>query len=151
MNKGIGPALARLVLMLLTLLIGCAFQVATCAACTPPPVPHVQPNSVVIQTLGPSPQEVLQSVTLSDPALINQLYNTIYTLPVLPENSACTLDYGPRYVLSFKQGNQPVVVVTAERFGCRKVTIDDEGIQRHGTEEFWSLLDQAIAAGTPTT
>ncbi|GLV60436.1 hypothetical protein KDH_72550 [Dictyobacter sp. S3.2.2.5] len=150
MNKSVGSALARLVLLLVfTLLIGCAFQAATCAACTPP-VSHAQPDSLVIQTLGPSPQEGSQTVALSDPALINQLYSTIYALPVLPENSACTLDYGPHYVLNFKQGNQPVVVVTAEHFGCRKVTIDDEGIQRHGTDEFWSLLDQAIAAGTPT-
>ncbi|GHO89250.1 hypothetical protein [Dictyobacter formicarum] len=135
-------------IVLLALLSGCINQIEAQAAAPTPP-PNVQPDSVQIQL--PNPQGGMHTVTLTDQALVRQLYATSYGLPVLPENQFCTLEYGPHYVLTFQQHKQLLVVIKAENDGCRPVTIGNEAIQRHATDVFWKQLDQAIHAATSST
>ncbi|MGZ3598812.1 MAG: hypothetical protein ACXVDF_02655 [Ktedonobacterales bacterium] len=88
-------------------------------------------------------------VTLTVTTLVQQLYATIYALPQMPKQQACTNERGPHYALTFLEGNQTVITVRAERDGCRPVTISGELHSRKGTTEFWTQLDQAIYQGTP--
>jgi len=88
-------------------------------------------------------------VTLTDTNLLQQLFATIYALPQMPEQQACTNERGPHYALTFLEGDQTVVTVRAERDGCRPVKITGESHSRKGTTEFWTQLDQAIYQGTP--
>lgn len=88
-------------------------------------------------------------VTLADATLVRQLYTTILALPDMPAVRACTDELGPHYTLTFRQGGVSLVMVQANRDGCRPVTIAGQTPDRKGTEAFWKQLDQAIYLATP--
>lgn len=88
-------------------------------------------------------------VTLTNSALLEQFYATIFDLEPAPENQACTAEMGPSYVLTFFQGGKTLTVVSAERYGCRPVTIAGDDVKRQSTDAFWKQLDQAILKASP--
>ncbi len=113
--------------------------------------PGAAPDSVRIEIDAPSATApgTKPVVTLSDAALVRHLYATIYALPTLPANRACTDERGPHYTLTFRQSTASLVTVQANRDGCRPVTIASETPDRQGTSAFWQQLDQAIYTATP--
>jgi hypothetical protein len=95
------------------------------------------------------PPETKPAVTLTDAALVQHLYATIYALPALPDNLACTAERGPHYTLTFRQSTIALVTVQANRDGCHPVTIVGATPARQATSAFWQQLDQAIFVATP--
>jgi hypothetical protein len=93
---------------------------------------------------GPQP-----TVTLTDLALVQQLYATVSALSVLPSGRACTADRGPHYTLTFLQGTATLMTLEADRDGCGPVIIAGETPIREATSAFWQQLDQAIVLATP--
>ncbi len=132
------------------LLVG---ALAGLSACGPysstQPAPGGKPDSVQIEIDEHRFNQQKPIVTLTDVALTQQLYATIYALPLLPEDRACTMELGPHYTLAFLQGGQKLITVLAMRDGCRPVSISGETADRQGTQEFWTQLDQAIYEGSP--
>lgn len=110
-----------------------------------------RPDSVRIAIDAPTatPPATQPVVTLSDAALVQHLYATIYALPALPARQACTAEGGPSYTLTFRQSTTMLVTVQASRDGCRQVTISGATPVRQGTSDFWQQLDQAIFTATP--
>ncbi len=90
-------------------------------------------------------------MTLTVASMVQQLYTTIYAMPLMPENVACTLELGPHYTLTFYQKQKTLVTVLAERDGCRKVSLSGEPHSRTAMDkkEFWNQLDRAIYEATP--
>ena len=113
--------------------------------------PSGKPDSVQIlidqPAVPPAPEK--STVTLTDTALVQQLYATIYALPQMPAQQACTDELGPHYTLTFSQSGKTLVTALARRDGCRPVSIAGESQARKATSEFWSLLDTAIHAASP--
>ena len=110
--------------------------------------PTGKPDSVSIQI-----NEVIggkKTLTLSVASMAQQLYTTIYALPLLPENQPCTADFGPHYTLTFNQGGKALVTVIAMRYGCKPVSITGESRDRQASSDFWAQLDQAIYHASPT-
>jgi hypothetical protein len=105
---------------------------------------------IEIDAPGPSiPPETKPVLTLTNPALVSRLYATIYTLPAMPENIACTAERGPHYTLIFRHSAATLVTIQANRDGCGPVTISGATSVRQGTSAFWQQLDQTILAATP--
>ena len=124
-----------------------------------PPASSAQPDSVrIFDDLALPPQlpaatppiETPAPLTLSDAALVRQLYATISALPVLPLGRACTAERGPHYTLTFLHGTNTLMTVQADRDGCWPVTIAGETPLREASTTFWQELDQAIDTATPT-
>jgi hypothetical protein len=111
--------------------------------------PRGKPDSVQILIDEHRSDQQKPIVTLTNAVLSQQLYETIYALPLLPEDRTCTLELGPHYTLTFLQGSQKLISVLAQRDGCRPVSISGETADRGGTQAFWEQLDQAIYEGTP--
>src|SRR5215472_10325870 len=111
--------------------------------------PGVKPGSVSILIDEPGPTQQKPVVTLTIARMVQQLYATIYALPQMPDNLACTAERGPHYTLSFHQGSKTLVTVIAMRDGCRPVSIAGESHDRQATAAFWNQLDQAIYEATP--
>jgi hypothetical protein len=88
-------------------------------------------------------------VTLTVAGMVQQLYATIYALPAMPENQFCTMERGPHYTLTFRQGAETLVTVIAMRDGCRPVSIAGGSHDRQATQAFWTQLDRAIYEATP--
>lgn len=88
-------------------------------------------------------------VTLTDVSLVRQLYTTVVALPPLPQNMACTDELGLSYTLTFLQGGKTLTTATAQRYGCRRVSLAGETQDRGANQAFWSQLDQAIYQATP--
>jgi hypothetical protein len=88
-------------------------------------------------------------VTLTDVALVRHLYTTLVALSPLPQNSACTQELGPSYTLTFLRGGKTLTTASAQRYGCRRVSLAGEKQDRGATQAFWSQLDQAIFQATP--
>ena len=113
--------------------------------------PSGKPDSVQIlidaPTIQPTPEKPV--VTLTDTRLVQQLYATIYALPEMPAQRACTDELGPHYTLTFSQSGKTLVTVLAMRDGCRPVSIAGESQDRRATQAFWSQLDTAIYQASP--
>lgn len=109
-----------------------------------------KPDRVKIEVNTVGVQAKTSVVTLNDASLSEQLYATIFDLQPIPDNSACTDELGPSYVLTFLQGGKELSVVTAERYGCRPVSIAGDNLKRQSTDAFWKQLDQAIYQATPS-
>jgi hypothetical protein len=129
-----------LIITVFILLHGCSL--ITVAKGTPADMP----DSVQIKTNSVLP-DVDKVMTSTDVNLIHQLYQRVYTLPQMPDNLACTREFGPRYTLTFRQKGRTLGTAQAERYGCRPVTIFGEQHDRQATAAFWTLLDQIIANG----
>jgi len=105
----------------------------------------LEPPDAVFTTPQASPPEV----TLRDVALTRQLYETIYALPALPQDRACTAERGPHYTLTFLQGEATVAIVQFHHDGCWPVFINGDSTTREGSQAFVQQLDQAIITATP--
>jgi hypothetical protein len=95
------------------------------------------------------PAQSKRVMTLNVVTQVQHLYATIFALPPMPQNIACTADGGFPYTLTFQQGTKTLATVVAARYGCRPVSIAGESTDRQSTADFWSLLDQAIYQATP--
>ncbi len=144
-----------LVLLSSLLLVGVVISLSGCAPGAGASTgsgnpPSGKPESVRIDIDSPAPpgEQGQSSVTVNAASLVQRLYTTIYALPTLPAQRACTAELGPHYTLTFFQGGQTLVKVVAMRDGCRPVTISGETGDRQGTADFWTQLDQAIYEGT---
>jgi hypothetical protein len=143
----IARVLAPLValMMLLYTLSGCGSNVSGQAD-----VPANLPDSVQIRIItvnrdqGDDPQ-----VTLRVTAQIQQLYQTMLALPLMPQGIPCTTELGTHYQLTFLHGTQVQAQAQAQRDGCRPVTIAGEKQDRQASQDFWTQLDKAIVAATP--
>lgn len=115
------------------------------------PAPSGKPDKVQILIDAPQPEPAQEKpvVTLTDSALAQRLYATIYALPQMPAQRACTDELGPHYTLTFSQSGKTLVTVLAMRDGCRPVSIAGESPDRQGTQAFWSQLDTAIYVASP--
>jgi hypothetical protein len=140
---------AALVLVLVLMLVLSACGVSTGGTAGTPPGGLPDSVRIEIDAASVTPTRAKPVLTLGDAALVRQLYATIYALPVLPANRACTDELGPHYTLTFRQGTATLTTVHANRDGCRPVTIAGATLDRHGTSAFWQQLDQAIVAATP--
>lgn len=132
------------------ILIGALVMLAGCGQSTNAQLgASNQPDSVkiVIDLVMATPKQPV--VTLTGASLVQQLYATIYALPQMPTQQACTAELGPHYTLTFTKGDQPLTTARAERDGCRPVTITGETQSRKSTTEFWAQLDRAIYQATP--
>lgn len=107
--------------------------------------PIAPPPGTTITTPGGTPP----SVTLTDAALVRQLYATIFALPALSTEWACPANGGPHYTLTFLQGTTTLATVKANRDGCWPVTIAGQTPVREATNAFWQQLDQAVIIATP--
>lgn len=103
-----------------------------------------KPDRVKIQVFTVDQNAASKTVTLNQAGQVQQFYQTINTLPAYPKDAACTMEMGPRYILTFSQGGKQIDMVTAERYGCKKLTLDKNDL-RQGTQQFWQALDQVIA------
>lgn len=107
---------------------------------------HVQ---IVIDSFGLDQQK--SPVTLTVASIVQQLYTTIYALPQMPEQVACTAEGGPSYTLTFYEGSKKLVTVLAEDEGCRQISLSGEQHVRTAmnNKDFWDQLNNAIYAATP--
>lgn len=136
------PCLALAVL--LAGLSGCGGPPASSQAGTRNAPDRVQ---IAIHVLDPQVGELV--VTLTDVSLVRQLYTTVVALSPLPQNSTCTQELGPSYTLTFLQGGKTLTTATAQRYGCRRVSLAGEKQDRQANQDFWSQLNQAIYQATP--
>jgi hypothetical protein len=114
---------------------------------SPPFTPTGTPDrvSISIDAVNQAPSVV----TLHTASLILHLYTTIYSLPPMPAQQACTADLGPHYTLTFSQGESTLVQFLAERDGCHPIAIVNSNQARQTTTDFWNQLDQAIIVALP--
>jgi hypothetical protein len=138
-NKYLGHKLFLLFIVMLVLLSGCGLTAIAKGT------PVGTPNSIQIKVITPDNNQVM---TLTDPKLIQRLYQLVYKLPQMPPDLACTMELGPHYMLTFRQNNKILGTALAKKEGCRPVTISGEKQDRQATTEFWSLLDQAILSSS---
>ena len=138
------PSLALAVL--LAGLSGCGQQPASFQAGVGNALDRVQIVASIPGLQGGKPAVTL---TLMDVSLTQQLYSTIVALSPLPQNAACTADFGPSYTLTFLQGEKTLTTATAQRYGCGRVSLQGETQDRRASQGFWSQLDQAIYQATP--
>ena len=102
---------------------------------------------IAIHVLDPKVGQPVE--TLTDVALVRQLYTTLLALSPLPQNLACTAELGPSYTLTFLQGGETLTTANAQRYGCGRVALAGEQQDRGATQQFWTQLDQAIFQATP--
>ncbi len=126
---------------LLVEMIGCGPQQIASQGGAPD---HLQ---IAIYMLGAGKPTTV--VTLADASRVQHLYGTVTALPLLPQNMPCTADGGPSYTLTFLQGRKTLTTATANRFGCKPVSITGGGQDRQSNQDFWSQLDGAIYQAIP--
>lgn len=134
-------------LALLAGLTGCGWRPASSQAAQA--APGNAPDRVRIALHVLDSQAGQPVLTLTDVSLVRQLYTTVIALPPMPQNLACTDELGPSYTLTFLQGGKTLTTATAQRYGCRPVSLAGEKQDRQANQAFWSQLDQAIYQATP--
>lgn len=115
--------------------------------------PSGNPDRVQIEVdRHTSPPLTKPVLNLTVTSMVQQLYTTIYALPQMPENIACTDELGPHYTLTFYQGQKKLTTVIAADDGCRQITLSGEQHDRTAmnNKSFWNQLDSAIYEATPT-
>jgi hypothetical protein len=148
LNKHRSTLLPALVLAFLVGLSGCGMKAGSQTA---GPGSSGNPDSVRITFETPvlDPAHSKHMLTLNIVTQVQYLYATIFALPPMPQNIACTADGGFPYTLTFQQGTKTLATVVVARYGCRPVSIAGEPTDRQSTADFWSHLDQAIYQATP--
>jgi hypothetical protein len=101
------------------------------------------PNKVQIQVFGVDQKAATKTVTIGQVEQVKNFYQTVNAMPPYPENAVCTMEMGPHYILTFSQDNKETMTVTAERYGCKKLTLNKDSL-RQGTQQFWQELDQLM-------
>lgn len=146
-GRGLPPVLA---LALLLALSACGTNAGSPGGSSNTPGSD-QPDRMQIQVEAPSPDGGKNPLlTLTQASLLQRLYNTTLALPQMPQNRACTDELGPSYKLVFLRGGRTLTALTAQRFSCQAVTVEGSQQTLQATPDFWSLVDQAIYAATPT-
>ena len=148
MNKHRPTLLPALLLAFLVGLSGCGMNARSQAAGARL---RGSPDSVRINFERPvlDPAQSQHVVTLNVVTQVQHLYATIFALPPMPQNIACTADGGFPYTLTFQQGTKTLATVVAADYGCKPVSIAGEPTDRQSTDDFWSQLNQAISKATP--
>jgi hypothetical protein len=148
MHKHIPTLLPAVVLAFLVGLSGCGMKAGSQTA---GPGSSGSPNSVRITFETPALDSAHSKhvLTLNVVTQVQHLYATIFALPPMPQNIACTADGGFPYTLTFQQETKTLATVVAARYGCRPVSVAGEPTDRQSTADFWSQLDQAIYQATP--
>jgi hypothetical protein len=154
-SRVLGRSARSLTSVLLGAQMALLLALSACGASTGPgSTAHSQPPSpdnvrIEIAATAPLPGGTFPVVTLSDAALVRQLYATIYALPTSGAAAGgCTRMAGPSYTLTFRQGTAPLVTVQADYSGCRTVTIVGATPVRQWTSAFGEQLQQAIVHAT---
>jgi len=135
------------------LMVGLLIGLSNCGSSSSVPgsPPGSKPDHVQIEIDRHLPTQQKPVVTLAVASMVQQLYATIYALPQMPENIACTTELGPHYALTFYQGQKKLITVVAENDGCRRISLSGEQHDRTamGNTSFWDQLDNAIYVATP--
>ncbi|HEX7737100.1 MAG TPA: hypothetical protein VF458_19805 [Ktedonobacteraceae bacterium] len=149
-TRALAPLLGLVVV--LAVLSGCGSNFTDQGSAAPGVGIGNQPDSLRITIIRPDSTPGKEPrVTLRVEARVQQLYRILLALPPMPENIACPADLGPHYDLTFLRGTQTVAHALAQHDGCGAVTISGEKGDRKASQDFWSQLDQDIAAATPAT
>lgn len=98
----------------------------------------------VYEVTSPTPKTML----VENAATVQNIYNSAVALPAASQSQACPAIAGPRYELTFLEGEKVVVTAVADSGGCASVTFGADDV-RQPNEAFWQLLNQAIAEATP--
>lgn len=109
--------------------------------------PNAKPTRLQIkayEVISPTPLTLL----IENAETVQKVYNSAAALPVAPPYQACPAIGGPRYELTFWEGEQVIATAVADRGGCASVTFGTDDI-RQPNEAFWQLLNQVIAEATP--
>jgi hypothetical protein len=109
--------------------------------------PTAKPTSLQIkdyEVTQPAPTTLL----IEDAAAVQNIYTSAVALPVAPSEQACPAVGGPRYDLTFLQGEQVVATAVADSGGCGTVTFGANDV-RQANEAFWQLLRRTIARAMP--
>ena len=132
MNKHRPTLLPALVLAFLVGLSGCGMKAGSQTA---GPDSGGGPDSVRITFETPvlDPTHSKHVLTLNVVTQVQHLYATIFALPPMPQNIACTADGGFPYTLTFQQRTKTLETVVAARYGCRPVSIAGEPTDRQST------------------
>jgi hypothetical protein len=101
------------------------------------------PDRVQIQIFEVDQATPTKTITIGQIDQVKNFYQMVNSMPPYPKNALCTMEMGPHYILTFSQNNQETMTVTAERYGCKKLILDKDGL-RQGTQQFWQELDQLI-------
>jgi hypothetical protein len=134
------------------LLVGLLLGLSSCGSVPSAPgsPPGSKPDRVQIEIDRHLPSQGKSVVTLTVGSQVQQLYATIYALPLMPERQPCTMELGPHYTLTFYQGQKTLVAALAENDGCRRVSLSGEQHDRTAmnNKAFWDQLDSAIREAT---
>lgn len=123
------------------------------AACAPGgggstgPLANARPTRLqitVYEVISPTPKTVL----VENAAAVQNIYHSAVALPAASQSQACPAIAGPRYELTFLEGEKVVVTAVADSGGCASVTFGANDV-RQPNEAFWQLLNQTIAEATP--
>ncbi|MFL5704766.1 MAG: hypothetical protein ACJ8AG_18290 [Ktedonobacteraceae bacterium] len=135
------------------LLVGLLIGLSSCGSAPSAPASPLgsKPDHVQIGIDRHLPSQEQPVVTLTVAEMVQQLYATVYALPQMPGNIACTTELGPHYTLTFYQGQKKLVTVVAENDGCRRISLSGEQQDRTamGNKTLWDQLDNAIYEATP--
>jgi hypothetical protein len=130
------------------LLVGLLLGLSGCGSTPSAPgrPPGSKPDRVQIEIDRHLPSQEKPVVTLTAGNQLQQLYATIYSLPLMPEQQSCTMELGPHYTLTFYQGQKTLVTALAEDDGCRRVSLSGEQRDRTAMKNkaFWDQLDSVI-------
>ncbi len=131
------------------LLVGLLVSLSSCGSAPGRPPGNV-PDRVQIEIDRHLPNQEKPVVTLTVGSLVQQLYATVYALPLMPSSVTCTAELGPHYNLTFYQGQKRLVTALAENNGCRRISLSGEQHDRTAmnNKEFWDQLDNAIYEAT---
>src|SRR5260370_36267940 len=113
--------------------------------------PGGSPDSVRINFETPvlDPAHSKRVLTLNVVTQVQHLYRTIFALPPMPQNIACTADGGFPYTLTFQQGTKALAKVVAADFGCKPNFIAGEPTDLDTPYSFFTHLTQSIFQTTP--
>src|SRR5436305_9606570 len=103
------------------LLMGLLVSLSSCGSVLSAPgiPPGNKPDRVRIEIDLHSQEKPIMTLTVA--SMVQQLYATIYALPLMPNAGMldCTLELGPHYTLTFYQGQKMLVTALAQHDGCR--------------------------------
>jgi len=102
-----------------------------------------KPDKVQIQIFEVDQKSPSKTMTFTRTDQVQRFYQTTSSTPPYPEHAICTMELGPHYILTFSQSGKNMLTVTAERYGCQKLTFGKNNL-RQGNQQFWQELDQLI-------
>lgn len=107
-----------------------------------PPATTNEGITVEITTL-PVTEDSSVAMINGEQEKVKLLYEEALASPKQPDDLMCTMIADTRYELTFYQDGQEDQKMTADKGGCRTVTLGD-GDVRLASEEFWTLLNELV-------